>query len=241
MVLFILSAMSEAFVTKRVPDPAPIVPPLEEWQAVFFDCRGKLCPTLPTPQHAERYLDFLEHRIARQPTDLVAHVRRIMLARAYRQGKIVEGALRDLFRVLGDKGEGLRAHLLSLCTSLLDAQTVQGLRHPMRLAQATVTAIVSRSSGQEMSTRLAASGKAATLTEALSCLENGQVEEARSLLESHLKAFPDDVEATGVLLDIYLRARDQRAFESLRQQLEPLPEAVRMLWQATAASLAKRV
>lgn len=231
--------MNEPIIGKLAPEP--FLPPLEEWQAAFFDCRGKLCPNLPSPAHAERYLDFLTHRIARQPNDLAAHVRRILLARAYRQGKIVAEALQALFRVLGSRGAGLRAHLLGLCEPLLDAATVQTLRNPASSSQAAAgIAIVTRSAGRETPTRPAASGESALLTEALSYLEDGQIDEARSLLEKRLVAAPDDVGATQVLLDIYQRARDHRALVALRKQLEPLSESVRPLWEA-AARLTKPV
>lgn len=231
--------MNTPFVSKLVPESC--LPSLEEWQPAFFDCRGKLCPDFPSPAHAERYLDFLAHRIARRPNDLLAHVRRILMARAYRQGKILVEALQALFRVLGGRGAGLRAHLLRLCEPLLDAATVQTLRNPASSARSAAIVIVTRSVSQRTSARPAASGESALLTEALSYLDDGQIDEARSLLERHLKAFPADVGATQALIEIYQRARDHRALVALRQQLEPLPESVRPLWQAAAARLAKPV
>ncbi|MFN3884171.1 MAG: hypothetical protein ACK4Q4_05355 [Rhodocyclaceae bacterium] len=230
--------MTTPFVRKRVPETCHA--PIEEWQPAFFDPLGKLCPMLPSAIHAERYLDFLEHRIARRPTDLLAHVRRILLARAHRRSDVVADALQDLFRVLGGKGAGLRAHLLELCEPLLDAETLAGLRESSSTTpRQAKTAIVTRLAGKRWVARPTASGKAAILTEALSCLENGQVEEACGLLESHLRTSPGDVGVTRILLDIYRRAHDYRAFAALRAQLEPLPESVRPLWEATAASLAR--
>lgn len=229
--------MNEPIVSKPVPEPCQ--PSLEEWQSAFFDCRGRLCPTMPSAAHAERYLDFLKHRIARQPKDLLAHVRRVLIARAHRQSRVVAEALHDLFRVLTNKGAGLRAHLLDLCAPLLDAQTMQYLRRMSAPSSAPALAFVIRTTGPQTAARSAASVKATAVTEALAHLEDGQVDEARVLLERHLKTAPNDAEATDVLLDLYLRARDHHAFESMRQQLEPLPEAVRPLWAAAAARLAK--
>lgn len=231
--------MSLPFVRKLVPEPCAAS--LEEWQPAFFDTGGKLCPVMPSAAHAERYLDFLRHRIVRRPTDLTAHVRRILVARAYRLDKLIPGALQDLFRVLGDKGAGLRAHLLTLCAPLLDPATLQKLRGFSVAAGTLPPAIVVRSADIEKTAGRTMGASTTMFAEALACLEDGQVDEARNLLESHLVASPGDIEATRVLLDIYLRARDMEALESLRARLEPLSQPVQSLWDEVAANLSKRI
>ncbi|MDI6750772.1 MAG: tetratricopeptide repeat protein [Pseudomonadota bacterium] len=226
--------MNESLVHKPIYEP--FVPPLDDWQPAFFDCHGRLCPVLPSAAHAERYLDFLKHRIARQPADLLAHVRRILLAREYRQKKVTAEALQDLFRVLGDRGAGLRARLLTLCFPLLDSQSLKGLRQSAGASRPLPPAIVIRQANRGIPTSQSEGGNATLLAEALDHLEAGQVDEARSLLEKYLPANPGDVGATRLLLDIYRRARDYSAMTSMRKQIEPLPEAVRPLWEATDVS-----
>lgn len=224
----------------NVVGPETVLLEAEVWQAAFFDCRGKLCPDLPSPAHADRYLDFLEHRIARYPGDLRAHVRRIMLARANGKRRQVAAGLYDLFRVLDNRGEGLRAHLLDLCAPELDAESIESLRRLAISPAATnsALALATRTMGKHVPARRPADAAAPLLAEALDYLDAGQIDEARSLLETILEATPDNVEATRTLLDIYLRARDRQAFASLRTRLEPLPDPTRPLWDAMAARLA---
>lgn len=222
--------MSERLVEQC--NPQPFHQPVEEWEPIFFDCRDRLCPALPTSQHAERYLEFLRHLISRNPANLAAHVRRVLIARSYRQGKVVQEALEELFRILGNKGKGLRRHLLALCAPFLDADTLKRLKgnaSPSAAIPIVVRSSVPRASANEPS----GSGETVVI-EALGYLDAGQVEEAQVLLESHLQKTPEDVEATRVLLDIYRRARDHAAFTALRRQLEPLPASVRPLWDEAA-------
>ncbi|WP_126445241.1 tetratricopeptide repeat protein [Sulfuricystis multivorans] len=226
--------MNELLVLEPVSEP--FVPPLDDWQPAFFDCHGKLCPVLPSAEHAERYLDFLKHRIARQPADLLAHVRRILLARAYRQKKVTAEALHDLFRVLENRGAGLRTHLLTLCSPLLDTQSLERLGHFAEASQPHPPAIVIRLANRGTSSSRPEAGNSTLLVEALDHLEAGQVDEARSLLEKHLPANPSDVEATRLLLDIYRRSRDHSAKTAMRKRIEPVPEAVRPLWEASDVS-----
>lgn len=225
-ILFYNKCMSERLVEKR--NPEPFLPPLEEWEPVFFDCRGRLCPSLPSPQHAVRYLEFLKHQTLRKPTDLLSHVRRILIARSYRQERVVAEGLQRLFCILKNRGEGLRKHLLALCAPSLDAETLQSLRS--EASPPSSDTIVLRSTATKISISEIRGHGTAIALEAMGYLDSGQVEEARSLLENHLKANPADVEATHLLLDIYRRARDHAAFTALRQQLDPVPESVRQLW-----------
>jgi hypothetical protein len=229
--------MNERLIRKL--DDEAFLPSEREWEPVFFDCQGRLCPTLPSPSHAERFLAFLKHAIFRRPNDLVAHVRRILIARAHRQKKIVGEALQDLFHVLGNRGQGLRKHLLALCAPFLDEEILQRLQSPIPAVE--TNAIVIRLTNQKFPAHGAQHSDASPVAEALEYLEDGQVTEARNLLEKQLMASPDDVAATRLLLDIYRRARDQHALTAMRSRLDPLPDLVRPLWNEAAAFFARQV
>lgn len=231
----IICDMNEILVSKL--DAEPIAPPLEELQPVFFDCRGRLCPVFPSAEFADAYLDYLEHKIQREPNDLTAHVRRIMIARAYARREILAAALQNLFRILGSRGKGLRSQLLKLCVPLLDSTLLLDIeRFSVVSRQSAEVPFIKRLEQGE--SRAAKEKETDPLAEALACLETGQVEEARTLLERFLSAQSDHVEATKVLLDIYLRSRNGDAFAAMRQQIEPIPASVRSLWQKAADSFA---
>ncbi len=72
-----------------------------------------------TPGLEKPYLHFLEHRIQRDPRDLLSHVRRVMSEHARGDAEGTHGALLDLFLVLGQRGRPLRQRLLDLVSGCL--------------------------------------------------------------------------------------------------------------------------
>ena len=79
----------------------------------------RLLRDFPVPGLERPYLQHLEQRIARNPRDLVSHVRRVYLANALGDVVSITGALTDLFLVLGERGLALRRRLLRLVENQL--------------------------------------------------------------------------------------------------------------------------
>lgn len=66
-------------------------------------------------------LDHLARKVVVMPGDLLAHTRRILLAKRLADAEETLGALVDLFIATGPRGRGLRQHLLDVCSPLLSA------------------------------------------------------------------------------------------------------------------------
>lgn len=229
-------ALASASLVRLVGEERPAIP-ATDWEPAFFACGSRLCPDLPGPDHCDRYLEHLRRRIGREPGDLLAHVRRILLAQACRRSEQVEEGLAELFGVLGDKGQSLRKRLLDLCGPTLAPGRLQALEAAMAGqpggARTDALPLVVRRQREEGA---AVSGRQDALAEAAECLDNGQVEEALVLLEGALLERPNDAEITRALLDIYRRSRDLPRLQAMRGRLADLDEPLRQLWEEAAAA-----
>jgi len=76
---------------------------------------------------------YLARKVAAAPTDLLAHTRRILLARRCNDREETMGALVDLFIATGARGQGLRQRLLDACGPLLST------KHRLMLADKMAT------------------------------------------------------------------------------------------------------
>jgi hypothetical protein len=73
----------------------------------------------PKNVDSDHWATHLAHISAREPDNLLNHVRRIYLHLALMQSGPLYGAMLDLYLVLGDKGQGLRNRLLKKARKLL--------------------------------------------------------------------------------------------------------------------------
>lgn len=64
-------------------------------------------------------LDHLARKVVAMPGDLLAHTRRVLLAKRLEDPEETLGALVDLFIATGPRGRGLRQRLLDVCSPLL--------------------------------------------------------------------------------------------------------------------------
>lgn len=211
--------------------------PATDWEPAFFDWHGRLCPELPGAAYYARMLDHLHRRIVHEPRDLLAHVRRIMLAKASQNKDQVATGLSELFDVLGEKGSSLRLRLLDLCVPMLSQREFQALSAGTKDESGGEGAALPLVFRQQLEKKLAASGNKDSLTEAAEYLENGQVDEARALLEGALLEQPDDEATARALLDIYRHSRDRRSLENMRGRLAPVSESMRHLWDDAVAEI----
>lgn len=76
---------------------------------------------------------YLARKVAAAPADLLAHTRRILLARRCNDREEALGALVDLFIATGAKGQGLRQRLLDTCGPILST------KHRLMLADKMAT------------------------------------------------------------------------------------------------------
>ncbi len=108
-------------------EPAAAVPQNEPVavEASMLPPTRRLLRDFPVAGLEQPYLRHLEQRIARNPRDLLSHVRRIYLADALGDRESVCGALIDLFLVLGRGGVSLRRRLLKLADDRLTVEQAE--------------------------------------------------------------------------------------------------------------------
>lgn len=208
-----------------------------EWEPAFSHFSGKLCPDLPDESFADRLIEFFKYRVRRNPRDLLAHVRRILLACAWRRHEEIESGLRELFVVLAGKGQRLRQHLL-------EAHAAKLLTAEKRVALEQVGKYAGTEEGSNLPIMVRIGGETnrieqrqTTFKEALDYMVEGQVEQACAVLERALLAEPTHVAAARILFDILVRARDRERLVSLRERLEPMDQMVFALWEAAISRL----
>ncbi len=191
--------------------------------------------------------DHFAHLVSTSPADLRAHVQRINLCVARANADAVYGALLDLFLVLGTKGSALRERMLQLAGPRLSPEIrelfqdylEQGITETDVLPAAATSAL---SRGLRGTTRLierAGAGAEAArdpLDEANECLEYGQVDAARCILEAALLAEPERVELHNDLLEIYQRTKDRENFVDMHRKLSAGQNPLADAWELMAAS-----
>jgi hypothetical protein len=92
--------------------------------------------SIPKDVEVESWATHLAYLSAREPGNLLNHVRRIYLHLEKHQSEALYGAMLDLYLILGDKGADLRKRLLNLskrdlppdCYALFRAHWEQGLQ-----------------------------------------------------------------------------------------------------------------
>jgi hypothetical protein len=170
----------------------------------------------------------LARDVARNPTNLLAHVQRVHLWIEGRNPEETWAALLDLFIALGPRGSALRERMLRVadgvltreCRDFLAASLPAGLdgTQPHPLAPSSVLSgwhaeTLSRTSSERPS------GAPDPLDEADTCLAAGKIEAARVILEAALVAEPARADLAGALLDIYRYTYDVSGLRDMRARL----------------------
>lgn len=208
------------------PSPAPELDhPLDP--AFAYVPAGRLAPHgACDPHDAWRHLCSA---VARDPLDLEAHARRVLLASQSDLPGRAFTALIDLFLALGARGRGLRESLLELAAPALapddraffEQHLEPGLSAGTGLPIGTHAVL---DSGLMGTTGMIAHQRAQvaerTLAEqAADLVDQGDLAAARTLLEEGLMARPDDAAASAELLAIYRHSRDVDAERLMRERL----------------------
>ncbi len=198
----------------------------------------KLLRDFPAPGLEQPYLRHLEQRVLRNPRDLLSHVRRVLVASDLGDVAATEGALADLFIILGKRGRPLRTRLFEgvfggLSTehrAFFKSHLESGLaaNEPMpelprsRLSRhvAGTTRIVVRSEHNDRADR--------SVDLARESIENGRYDMAQAVLEGALEMDPGDKEVCEELLLLYrqrnLRSSFFRTYTALLGRQLAVPE-----------------
>ena len=194
-----------------------------------------------------RAQDHFAHLIATNPADLLAHVQRINLCVAQSDANAVYGALLDLFLVLGTKGGALRKRMYEAAARRLENET-RNLLADSLVSGLAVTDVLPISSASVLSrglrgtTELVESAVAAgvgirdPLEEANECLEYGQIDAARRILEAAVLDQPDREELHNDLLEIYQKTGDLESFLEMHGKLAARHNPLADVWELMAAS-----
>lgn len=228
----VIKAKGEVVRRVRLSDDVPA--PAREGEAVhvLFNILGNRRLSLPDIASPYAGAVYLGHRILENPSDFRSHVQRILLLNDRGDEVDLQGALVDLYIALGDKGEGLKRRLLELAAPRLSRTAQAFLRQRLAGGLKPWETAVSRMRssllslgfsgvhelvGRRESTRTAT--YADPVEEARACLEYGQVDEAREVLERALRQDPGNDAIAAELMEIYQYTRDDERLEAMRQFL----------------------
>ena len=178
-------------------------------------------------------IEFFEHRVAREPTDLRSHVQRVYLYSRMKNADGLYGALVDLFIALNSKGYLIRKRMLSHAEYLLNAEQFQALTRKLESGLRASDAMP-LSSSSVLSRGLiginnfisfitnddsAISQHADVVEEAEELLDAGQIDEARIILEQAILEEPWRKDLHDDLLEIYLATRDLEHCDAMYEKL----------------------
>lgn len=177
------------------------------------------------PRQRPHAYDFLTRQVSRNRHCLSLHVCRIMAAINQPQ-EAVYGALVDLFIVLNGKGRPLQLRMLQAARKWLDDERYHRLmdcfkehRDPAALPFSPRSLFHEGVWGEikplfDIAAPSQEHSRLDPLSVAKGCLEAGQIEQARELLEEELKRSPERQELRNDLLEIYRATHDLERFMS---------------------------
>lgn len=223
--------------------------PAEAMEPSLMAPTGQLLRRFPTAAMQRKYLAYVVQRVHRNPRDLQAHVQRILMQWLLRDAEGVAEALRDLQRILGTRGDALRARLYTQVAGLLTPAWRRWLDPRGPQATSTDAARPGASGpppagfGPPRHPIVIARAEPGAPERALLALARGAVERghddvAQCLLEGALATDPGDAETCAALLALYRRRRARFDLARTRTALLGRRLALPAQWQALAAELA---
>ena len=143
---------------------------------------------------------FYSHSIRRNPANLKLHTHRVFYAMQHNDASFLSGSLHDLFYILKDAGEGLRIRLLKASIPYLSKKETLyfamwikvGIKKGMGYKWVSGSVLADGLVGpdQALFTKKVAEfthPQLSPLEEARSCMEYGQLDVAKGILEKALK------------------------------------------------------
>jgi hypothetical protein len=190
------------------------------------------------PASAWRYVTAL---VARDPLDLEAHSRRVVMACQPEFRERLFGAMLDLFLALGGHGRGLRTALLHKARAHLALDELRFLEQHLEAGLAPLASLPSDAGavhdrGVLGNTQLVrhervAARQLSAHEEAMARVDEGDLDGARHLFEKALLEEPTQVDVVRELLDIYRYTRDDAAKAAMLERLRQRHGAAPAGWQ----------
>jgi hypothetical protein len=208
----------------------------------------------PKDVDSEHWATHLAHISAREPDNLLNHVRRIYLHLALMQSGPLYGAMLDLYLVLGDKGQSLRNHLLLKARKLLSHEehdlflthTKPGLHSNQPLPASPHSVLGNFFSGKM---RLVTERKVEhssvdreidPLELAKAELDYGDISVAQEILEVALLKSPARLGLHYGLLEIYKHTRSLDDLLAMKERLGEIASTAQAAWSQMQRSLETR-
>jgi hypothetical protein len=197
---------------------------------------------LDTQHWSNEASDFYTSRSARTPENLLNHVQRIFHHIRLKNTEDTYGALLDLFIALKNRGRPLRERMLNYARPVLQVDRFNHLQQLLDKNQSGQEAIaesprsiLSRGFVSPYSlvekVREKEDGDLDSLSESRSHMEYGQLDSARSVLESAVLSGNVDPEIHADLIEIYRRSHDRANFQKIYPLLQINKESLLLLWQ----------
>ena len=212
----------------------------------------RLLRDFPIPGLEWPYLRHLEQRIARDPRDLLSHVRRLHVARTLGDSDAVAGALTDLFLVLGKQGWRLRRRMLSLVGAQLTTEQLiffethleYGVDTNRAMPDFPQSRLSKRVTGTTQIVTRKGEGTARTddpVELARESLAAGHPDVAQAVLEGALESDPGNTAVCEELLDLYSDRGLRKAFRKTYTSLLGRRLGCRHRWDELARRYRVRV
>lgn len=188
----------------------------EEEPHFLLNSNYRLSLALPVPER--RLLNHLNYQIKQSPNTLIHHVRKIIFCQQHDIRRELFPALRDLFLILGNKGQPLKVRLLKRSKPMLSPSEFDSLRNAINCQNNTPEVKENSTPSSSHSTDIN------TLID--NFIQNCQLDEAIEALEQHLIAEPDDKELSNTLISLYRACDETHRMVNFLYSLEakgPLP------------------
>lgn len=219
-------------------------------QVVFLEPANKGFG-VPKGVNLDKWATHLAHLSAREPGNLLNHVRRIYLHLARRQPDALYGAMLDLYLVLGEKGGNLRGRLLRKGRDLLQREHYDlflthykyGLHSNQPLPPSRHSVLGNFFRGrmtlvkQQTSLNEPARERIDPLDQAREELNYGDVATAQRILEAALLRLPQRADLHLELLELYRHTRSLSDLVKMQERLGDDIAAARDEWNRTRVLL----
>ncbi len=186
---------------------------------------------------------FLSHHVQRYPRDLRAHTQRILLAQEAVLQDRLAGSLQDLFISLGIHGRQLRQHLFDTVKNNLIPEDQEFFQRWLASENEPKTEQkcykgcllgTEQPLGSAKLIEIERSTQAAQysniMEEVVACLEYGQIDTAKDLLETELFAGRADQAMAQELASIYQYTRNKEGLNAMINYFQTTGHTVPLLW-----------
>ncbi len=225
--------------TPKIQSPAP--EKLDEFVEPCFLGTHLWIKKLPS-NNINKISDYLSHRVSKIPLDLTSHAQRIRLYLALKDSDATYAALLDLFLILGSNGALLRKRLLHQASQVISTENyaflslipvgVPTLSSDTPLSHLAVLSLSRTAENKiirKIDNEIPEETEDAVVT-AKDLINSGQIEQARSLLESTLINEPERADASEELLQIYRHTHDRDSCVRMLKKLSSSSFAAHDQW-----------